>query len=442
MTTAIDETHDPKRRSWVESANGPRDCPLLNLPVGVVSPPGSTVPDARARGGIAIGDAIFDIREAHGAGLLTDDAARAAEAALGATLNPLLALGAGPRRALRRQVFALLAADGPESAKAKVVEKQIIHSAAACQMHLPAQVGSFTDFFAGIHHATNGGRRRNPNDPLGPNYKYVPVAYHSRASSLQVSGAPIRRPSGQRKLPEENAPSFGPCRKLDYELEVAIWVGPGNKQGEPIPIAEAADHIVGLGFVNDWSARDIQQWESAPLGPFLGKSFGSTVSPWIVTVEALAPFRVAQPPRPAGDPRPLPYLWDDADQQEGGFDIELEALVRTEKMRAAGQPAHRMSASNTTDLYWTVAQFVAHHTCNGCNIEPGDLFGTGTISGPTPEGWGSLSELSRDGQQANPLPSGETRTFLEDGDEAVFRARASRDGFVPIGFGECRGRVV
>jgi len=442
MTTTIDETHDPKRQSWVESANGHADFPLQNLPLGVFSPPGNNVPDARARGGIAIGDKIFDIKAALAAGLFSGEAETAAKSASGGSLNPLLALGAGPRRALRRQVFDLLATDGKNAGKARDVAKQIIHDANRCAMHLPAKSASFTDFFAGIHHATNGGRRRNPNDPLGPNYKYVPVAYHSRASSLQPSGVPIRRPSGQRKLPEENAPSYGPCRKLDYELEVAIWVGPGNRQGEPVPIATAADHIAGLGFVNDWSARDIQQWESAPLGPFLGKSFGSTVSNWIVTVEALAPFRIAQPVRPAGDPKPLPYLWDDADQQAGAFDIELEALVLTEKMRAAGQAPHRMSRSNTTDLYWTIAQFVAHHTCNGCNIEPGDLFGTGTISGPTPEGWGSLSELSRDGQQANPLPSGETRTFLEDGDEAIFRARASRDGFVSIGFGECRGRVV
>jgi fumarylacetoacetase len=437
MTTAIDETHDPKRQSWVESANGHRDFPLQNLPLGVFSPPG-----AAARGGIAIGDEIFDIRTAHEAGLFSAQAAIAAEAASGGTLNPLLALGAGPRRALRRQVFDLLASDGQNAGKTRDLAPSLLHEAEICAMHLPAKPASFTDFFAGIHHATNGGRRRNPSDPLGPNYKYVPVAYHSRASSLQPSGLPIRRPSGQRKLPEENAPTFGPCRKLDYELEVAIWVGPGNKQGEPIPIAEAADHIVGLGFVNDWSARDIQQWESAPLGPFLGKSFGSTVSNWIVTTEALAPFRAAQPPRPDSDPRPLPYLWDDADQQAGAFDIALEALILTETMRAKGMPAHQMSASNTLDLYWTVAQFVAHHTCNGCNLEAGDLFGTGTISGPTPEGWGSLSELSRDGQQANTLSSGETRTFLEDGDEAIFRARASRPGYVSIGFGECRGRVV
>jgi fumarylacetoacetase len=376
MTSAIDETHDPKRRSWVESANGHSDFPLQNLPFGVFSPPGNNVPDARARGGIAIGDKIFDIKTALASGLFSGEAETAARAASNGTLNPLMTLGAGPRRALRRQVFDLLASDGDNAGKARALAHQVLHDTRVCAMHVPAKVASFTDFFAGIHHATNGGRRRNPNDPLGPNYKYVPVAYHSRASSLQPSGQPIRRPSGQRKLPEENAPSYGPCRKLDYELEVAIWIGPGNKHGEPIPIAEAADHIFGLGFVNDWSARDIQQWESAPLGPFLGKSFGSTVSNWIVTTEALAPFRVAQPPRPAGDPQPLPYLWDEADQQAGAFDIELEALILTEKMRSAGRPPHRMSHSNTLDLYWTVAQFVAHHTCNGCNIEPGDLFGT------------------------------------------------------------------
>ena len=442
MTIAIDETHDPKRQSWVDSANGHPDFPLQNLPLGVFSPPGNFVPDAKARGGMAIGDKILDIKTALAAGLFSGEAETAARAASGGSLNPLMALGAGPRRALRRQVFDLLAADGKNAAKARDLAKSILHEANVCAMHVPAKAMSFTDFFAGIHHATNGGRRRNPNDPLGPNYKYVPVAYHSRASSLQPSGQPIRRPSGQRKLPEENAPSYGTCRKLDYELEVAIWLGPGNQQGEPISISEAADHVVGLGFVNDWSARDIQQWESAPLGPFLGKSFGSTVSNWIVTMEALAPFRVAQPARPAGDPQPLPYLWDEADQQEGAFAIELEAYIRTEKMRAAGQEPHRMSVSNTLDLYWTVAQMVAHQTCNGCNIEAGDLFGTGTISGSTPEGWGSLSELSRNGQQSNPVGSGETRTFLEDGDEAIFRARASRDGYVSIGFGECRGRVV
>jgi len=434
----IDETHDAKRTSWVASANGHGEFPLQNLPLGVFSPPGVTAPNARARGGIAIGDMIFDIAAAHSAGLFAGEAAAAAEAASGATLNPLMALAPSYRRALRRRVFDLLAANGADAEKAK----PFVHNAASCTVHLPAAIGNFTDFFAGIHHATNGGRRRDPNNPLSPNYKYVPVAYHSRASSVRPSGVPVRRPNGQRKLPEENAPSYGPCRKLDYELELAIWVGPGNPQGETIPVGKAGEHVVGLGLVNDWSARDIQQWESAPLGPFLGKSFGSTVSPWIVTAEALEPFRVAQPPRPSGDPAPLPHLLDDADQKSGAYDIALEAFILTAAMREKDQAPHRVSHSNTTDLYWTLAQLVAHHTSGGCNLMPGDLFGTGTISGPTPEGWGSLSEQSQDGSRTLTLSSGETRTFLEDGDEAIFRAHCRRDGFVSIGFGECRGRVV
>jgi len=438
----IDQTHDRARRSWVASANGHAEFPLQNLPFGVFSPPGRTVPDAQPRGGIAIGDAIFDLRAARDAGLFSDLAATAAEAAAGASLNPLMALGAAPRRALRQQVFALLAADGAGRAKAEPLADRLIHRAGDCWLHLPATIGNFTDFFAGIHHATNGGRRRDPNNPLSPNYKYVPVAYHSRASSVREAGVPVRRPQGQRKDPNEAAPSFGPCRKLDYELELAVWVGPGNRQGEPVPIGRAAEHIFGLGLVNDWSARDIQQWESQPLGPFLGKSFGSTASPWIVTAEALEPFRVAQPPRPAGDPRPLPHLWDDRDQRSGGFDIALEALVLTPQMKERGLAPHLMSQSNTTDLYWTLAQLVAHHTSGGCNLLPGDLFGTGTISGPTEAGWGSLSELSGDGQRTISLASGETRTFLEDGDEVIFRAHCRRDGYAAIGFGECRARVV
>jgi fumarylacetoacetase len=309
-------------------------------------------------------------------------------------------------------------------------------------MQLPAEIGSYTDFFAGIHHARNGGMRRDPNNPLSPNYKYVPVAYHSRATSVRPSGVPIRRPNGQRKLPNEDAPSYGPCRKLDYELELAVWVGPGNALGEPIPIARAGEHLFGLGLFNDWSARDIQQWESQPLGPFLGKSFGSTVSPWIITTEALAPFRVAQPPRPAGDPAPLPHLRDDTDQREGAFNIALEALLMTEGLRAKGLPPHRMSASNTTDLYWTVAQMIAHHASNGCNLASGDLFGSGTISGSTAEGYGSLMELSNDGARSITLASGETRTFVEDGDEVVFRAHCQKPGCTPIGFGECRARII
>ena len=435
--SVIDETHDPRRETWVTSARGHAEFPIQNLPFGIFSPVGEAL-----RGGIAIGDMIFDLKVGLEAGLFIGQAAHAAEAAAGATLNPLMALGSGPRAALRKRLSALLSADNPERAKVEALAARLLHNAADCTMQLPAAIGSYTDFFAGIHHARNGGMRRDPNNPLSPNYKYVPVAYHSRASSVRPSGVPIRRPNGQRKLPNEDGPSYGPCRKLDYELELAVWIGPGNALGEPIPIAQAGDHLFGLGLFNDWSARDIQQWESQPLGPFLGKSFGSTVSPWIVTTEALAPFRVAQPTRPAGDPRPLPHLWDEADQREGAFDIALEALLMTEGLRAKGLPPHPMSASNTTDLYWTVAQMIAHHSCNGCNLAAGDLFGSGTISGPTAAGYGSLMELSNDGTRSITLASGETRTFVENGDEVIFRAHCRKAGSATIGFGECRARIV
>jgi fumarylacetoacetase len=441
--TTLDETHDPRRESWVASANGHAEFPIQNLPLGIFTPPPSgTIGGGTPRGGIAIGDKILDLEAAFGAGLFFGEARRAAEAAIRPTLNALMVLGAGPRLALRRRVSTLLAADGAERGKLEALAGRLLHEAADCTLHLPAAIGGFTDFFAGIHHARNGGRRRDPNNPLNPNYKYVPVGYHSRTSSVRPSGVAIRRPHGQRKSPDEEAPSFGPAQKLDYELELAVWIGPGNELGEPIPIGRAAEHIFGLGLLNDWSARDVQVWESQPLGPFLGKNFGTTVSPWIVTSEALAPFRVPQPPRPDGDPRPLPHLWDEADQQAGAFAIELEALLSTRAMRDKGLAPHRMSVSNTTDLYWTLAQLVAHHTSGGCNLEAGDVFGTGTISGATPEGWGSLMELSQDGQRQIALSSGETRTFLEDGDEVVLRAHCRREGTVPIGFGECRARIV
>ncbi|HEY1260060.1 MAG TPA: fumarylacetoacetase [Stellaceae bacterium] len=435
--SAIDETHNARRESWVASAQGHPEFPIQNLPLGVFSPRAGG-----PRGGVAIGEMILDLRAASEAGLFEGEARRAAEAAAGPVLNPLMALGNEPRTALRKHLSALLAVDAPDRAKIEGLAPRLLHKAAECTMQLPAAIGNFTDFFAGIHHARNGGRRRDPNNPLSPNYKYVPVAYHSRASSVRPSGIAIRRPHGQRKAPDEAAPTFGPCQKLDYELELAVWIGPGNALGEPIPIGRAADHIFGLGLVNDWSARDVQGWESQPLGPFLGKNFGSTVSPWVVMPEALAPFRVAQPPRPEGDPQPLPHLTDAADQREGAFDIALEAFLLTEGLRAKGLPPHRMSASNTTDLYWTLAQLVAHHTSGGCDLQPGDLFGTGTISGPTMEGYGSLMELSADGTRATVLASGETRTFVEDGDEVIFRAHCRRPGFVSIGFGECRARIV
>ncbi|HEV2300964.1 MAG TPA: fumarylacetoacetase [Stellaceae bacterium] len=435
--SGIDETHDPGRQSWVASAQRHAEFPIQNLPLGVFSRAGE-----EPRGGVAIGEQIFDLRAGLEAGVFSGAAERAAAAALGPTLNALMELGAGPRRALRRRLSALLAAEGPERGKIEGIAARLLAEARDCTLHLPAAIGSYTDFFAGIHHARNGGRRRDPNNPLNPNYKYVPVAYHSRASSVRPSDVGIRRPSGQRLAAGAATPSFGPSQKLDYELEIAVWVGPGNELGQPIPIGAAGEHVVGLGLFNDWSARDIQQWESQPLGPFLGKSFGSTVSPWVVTVEALAPYRRPQPRRPEGDPRPLSHLWDEDDQREGAFEIELQALLLTEGMREKRLSPHPMSKSNALDLYWTVAQMVAHHASGGCNLAAGDLFGTGTISGETPEGWGSLMELSEIGGRTTALPSGESRAFLEDGDEVIFRAHCRMPGRAPIGFGECRARII
>ena len=437
MSGAVDETHDPRRTSWIAAANGHPEFPIQNLPFGVFSPRGG-----ERRGGIAIGESIFDLKAALAAGLFTGPAAEAAEAAAGATLNPLLALGAGPRTALRRRVSELLAANGSDRARVEQVSGKLLHPAADCAMHLPAAIGDFTDFFAGIQHATNAGMRRRPEAPLMPNYKHVPVAYHSRASSVHVSGAHIRRPHGQVMPPGAKEPSFGPSTKLDIELEFGIWIGPGNAPGAPISIARAGEHIAGFCLLNDWSARDIQEWEMAPLGPFLSKNFGTTISPWVITPEALAPFRQAQPPRPAGDPRPLPYLWGEADQASGALNVELEVLLQTPAMREKKLPPQRVSVSNTRHLYWTVAQMVAHHTASGCNLAPGDLFGSGTISAPDASGYGSLRELSQDGEKPIALASGEKRSFAEDGDEVIFRAHAARSGCVQIGFGECRGRIV
>ena len=428
----IDQTHAVAARSWVESANGHSDFPVQNLPIGVFSRHGEA-----PRGGIAIGDRILDVGAALEAGLLDGVAA---EAAAAPALNGFLAMGTGPRKALRARLFEVLS----EEASASVRERaaQALHVAATCTMHLPAHIGDYTDFFAGIHHAHNGGKLLRPDNPLMPNYKYVPVAYHGRASSVRPSPHPVRRPKGQRKLPDEVAPTFGPCRNLDFELEFGTWIGGGNGLGEAIPIAEAHTHIAGFCLLNDWSARDIQAWESAPLGPFLAKSFQTSISPWIVTPEALRPFRTPQPPRPEGDPLPLPHLLGAHDQVQGAMDVALDVLILTPVMRARAMPPHRLVASNTRHLYWTFAQMVAHHTSNGCDLRAGDLFGSGTISAPEESGWGSLQELTLVGRRTIDLPSGETRRFLEDGDEVIFRARAERSGYAPVGFGECRGVVL
>ncbi|WP_374469950.1 fumarylacetoacetase [Phenylobacterium sp.] len=432
MSHLIDDTHDPARRSWVATAHG-SEFPIQNLPLGVFSPPGG-----RPRGGVAIGDMILDLSLAARSGLLAGPAKLAAEAASGRELNALLGLGAGPRRALRRRLSELLTDRSPDRPEVETW----LYPTARCELHLPCAIGDYTDFYAGIHHALNVGRQFRPDSPLLPNYKHVPIGYHGRASSVRVSGAAVRRPNGQRRAPDAEAPTFGPAQRLDLELELGVWIGPGNALGEPIAIGRAADHIAGLCLLNDWSARDLQAWEYQPLGPFLAKNFMTTVSPWIVTAEALAPFRTAQPARPAGDPRPLPYLWDETDQASGAFALELEVLIASEQMRRRGSPPHRLGRGPATNLYWTVAQMAAHHTSGGCDLRPGDLFGTGTISTPDEAGVGSLLELTRGGQRPVSLPTGETRTFLQDGDELILAGWARAEGYVPIGFGPCRGVVI
>jgi fumarylacetoacetase len=429
----IDRTHDWRLRSWVDSANGHADFPIQNLPLGVFSPRGR-----EPRGGVAIGDRILDLGAALAAGVFTGEVRRAAEAASGPALNDFLGLGAGPRRALRARLSELLAAGSPEQAKVQ----PLLHAAAEATLHVPARIGDYTDFYVGIHHATHVGQLFRPDNPLLPNYKHVPIGYHGRASSIVPSGEAVRRPVGQAKPPEANAPTLGPSRRLDYELELGVWIGPGNALGEPIGIAGAEEHIAGFCLLNDWSARDIQAWEYQPLGPFLAKNFASTISPWIVTPEALAPFRTAQPARPEGDPAPLPYLLDAADQREGALDLELEVLLSTPGLKEKALSPQRLALSNARHMYWTVAQLVAHHTVNGCNLRPGDLFGTGTISGPDTAGAGCLLEATDGGKAPVRLASGEERRFLEDGDEVILKARGRRDGFAPVGFGECRATIL
>jgi fumarylacetoacetase len=427
--TQLDETHDPKATSWVEGADGHAEFPLQNLPLGVFSPPGGG-----QRGGVAIGDFVLDLSAV--TGLLEREASDAARLASGETLNALFADGNGAADALRRGIFRLLS----DSSSKREVRPALI-PASDCRLHLPFAVGDYTDFYTGIHHATNVGKQFRPDNPLLPNYKYVPIGYHGRASSIRPSGGDVRRPQGQRKSPDGDTPVFGPSQRLDYELEMGVWTCGSNELGSDIKIASAADHIAGLCLLNDWSARDLQAWEYQPLGPFLAKNFHSTVSPWVVTSAALAPFRLPQRARPADDPAPLPYLLDADDQAHGAYAIEMEVRLLTAKMRDAGQSPERLSKGPMTAMYWTAAQIVAHHTVNGCNLRPGDLLGTGTLSSEARESFGSLIELSQGGKTPLALANGETRSFLENGDEVIMTAHAAREGFRGIGFGECRGRI-
>ena len=426
----MDSTHDQSLTCWVASANGHDQFPIQNLPIGIFAPA-----TGRRRGGIAIGDSILDVGGLLAGGLLAGDAADAASAASGDTLNPLLELGGRYRLALRRRISELLS-----DADAAAHLHPLVHAARDCVLHLPADIGDYTDFYAGIHHAMAVGALFRPDAPLLPNYKYVPIAYHGRASSIRASGMTVRRPRGQVKMPDAAVPVYEPTKRLDFELEIGIWAGPGSELGVPVPIGQAHEHIAGYCLLNDWSARDIQAWEYQPLGPFLAKNFLTTISPWIVTPEALEPFRIQQPPRPAGDPRPLPHLWDESDQARGAIDLDLEVSLSTETMRRSGTEPERITAANARHLYWTAAQMLAHHTSGGCDLRTGDLFGSGTISNPG-NGQGSLLELSKGGAEPILLSNGERRTFLLDGDEIIVKARAHRRGFASIGFGECRGIV-
>ncbi|MBN8938150.1 MAG: fumarylacetoacetase [Rhizobiales bacterium] len=429
----IDETHAPDRLSWIGAANDPQtDFPIQNLPFGVFRRKGGDT----ARIGVAIGDHILDLAGiADRLAAEVDDAAALLKAP---SLGPLMGREPQLWRTLRKVLVRWLEAGS--SAQGMVAPHLVAMGEA--EMLLPARPGGFVDFFASIQHATNAGSLFRPTAPLLPNYKYVPIGYNGRASTIRVDGAAIRRPNGQRLPPGDSVPVFGPSLRLDYEMELGIVLGGASAVGEPVAIAEAWRHIFGFCLLNDWSARDIQAWEYQPLGPFLGKSFATTISPWIVTAEALKPFRAAAFARPEGDPAPLPHLADAADQRAGGVDIQVSAWLRTAAMRAAGAPAHRLGTASSAGLYWTPAQMVAHQTSNGCNLEAGDLYGTGTISGDGPDALGSLLEITRGGSAPIRLPDGTSRAFLEDGDELSMTARCARAGFASIGFGLCRGTIL
>jgi fumarylacetoacetase len=425
--TDPDETNDPQRCSWVESAQT-GDFPIQNLPLGIFSET-----KGRRRPGVAIGDYVLDLRGI--ADLLDEDWL---EDLSQPVLNAWLARGPEAQRELRLRLSRLLSDEGYRDD----VEPQLIGQSEV-RLHVPCLIGDYTDFYVGIHHATNVGKQFRPDNPLLPNYKYVPIGYHGRASSVRASGEPVIRPSGQRRAPDAEVPEYGPSRRLDYELELGIWIGRGNELGQPIPIDEADEHIAGYCLLNDWSARDVQAWEYQPLGPFLAKNFLTSVSPWVVTPQALAPFRKPLPQRPVGDPQPLAYLDHPADRQAGGLAIELEVTLSTERMQAGGLAPHILSrGSADAAMYWSAAQILAHHSCNGCNLQPGDLIGTGTLSTDSASGLGSLLEISQGGKHPVQLPTGETRNFLEDGDEITLRAWCEADDAVRIGFGECVGRVI
>lgn len=439
MSYAINETHDPLLTSWVESANDPQaDFPLQNLPFVNFRISGLN----QTRIGVIIGDQILDLTSCGLAQLFAGDIARFDWAASPHSLGHFCRWSQPHHwHELRQQVSALLRTDNHTIAQDKRLQASILVPLFLAEILLPFQIGDYTDFYCNLHHATNVGSMFRPDNPLLPNYKHLPIGYHGRASSIVLSGTDIHRPCGQT-AGEDNQPTFGPSKSLDYELEVGMFVGQGNGLGQPIPIDSAEEHIFGLCLVNDWSARDIQRWEYQPLGPFLAKSFATTISPWVVTMEALAPFRVPAAARPEGDPKPLPYLFSPDNEAQGGIDLQLEVWLSSEQMRAKNLAAIKLSHSNFKEMYWTFAQMLTHHASNGCNLRTGDLLASGTVSGPTKEARGCLLELTWRGTEPIELPTGEKRAFLQDGDEVVIRGYCEREGFRRIGFGECRGIVL
>jgi len=436
MSSDINHTHDADARSWVESANRPgSDFPIQNLPYAVFRRLHSV---EVWRGGIAIGDHIVDLAALSGIGLLDGLAATAAAASAQSTLNAFFAMGPPAWRALRHAMFRLLGHDAMAGQQRDLAECLVPQS--GVEYAVPVQIGDYSDYYTSIYHAENVGKQSGLNTAT-PNFKWIPLAYHGRASSIGVSGQKFRRPLGQAKPPDASTPLLQPTKKLDYELELAIYVGKGNQLGQPVSLSNAEQHIFGIGLLNDWSARDIQFWEMAPLGPFLGKSFATTISPWIVSLEALAPFRLPFE-RLAGDPQSLPYLDAETNRAGGAIDITLEVWLGSSRQRSQGMPTNRVSSTSFKHQYWTVAQMLAHHTINGCNLQVGDMLGSGTVSGPTANEAGALIELARNGTAPVELATGETRSFIEDGDTVTLRGYCQRPGFARIGFGECVGEVL
>ena len=431
----LNETHQPALRSWVASAQqAGTDFPIQNLPFAVFRRKGS---NEAFRGGVAIGDQVLDLAAVAAGGLLQGAADAAAQAAAQPSLNALMAQGRPAWSALRLALSRGLR----EGATPQGAWQHCLVAQADVEFDVPARIGDYTDFYTSVHHATNIGRQFRPDNPLLPNYKWVPIGYHGRASSIGVSGQRFHRPQGQTQPPGAAAPSFGPSKRMDIELELGVFMGRGNALGEPIAMADAEDHVFGLCLLNDWSARDIQGWEYQPLGPFLSKNFATTVSPWVVTLEALEPYRSALE-RPPEDPQPLPYLDSPRNRVAGAIDIQLQVGLQSAAMREAGLADATLCRTSYRHAYWTIAQMVTHHTVNGCNLQPGDLLGTGTLSGPTLDQAGALIELTTGGKHPVALPNGEARTYLEDGDSVVIRGWCERAGAARIGFGECVGTLL